>query len=105
GSTGTPKVVSLAPDGVDRFQRWADERFDLGPGRIVLNYAPLNFDLCLLDVWATLAAGGCVRLVDPAKAVSGRHVAELLDHDQPHVIQAVPLCFRLLAQERRGLVF
>ena len=32
--------------------------------RTSLNYAPLNFDLCLLDIWTTLKHGGCVVLVD-----------------------------------------
>ncbi|HWM03248.1 MAG TPA: AMP-binding protein, partial [Actinophytocola sp.] len=60
GSTGTPKIVPLTVDAVDRFADWAGPEFGLGPGRRVLNYAPLNFDLCLLEVWATLRHGGCV---------------------------------------------
>ena len=28
----------------------------IGPGTVVANYAPLNFDLCLLDIWTTLQA-------------------------------------------------
>src|SRR5262249_16864545 len=57
GSTGLPKVVPLSEAGVDRFIAWAAGQFGLGPGTVVLNYAPLNFDLCLLDVWASLARG------------------------------------------------
>ena len=98
GSTGTPKLVPLGAAEVDRFTRWADAEFDLGEGRTVLNYAPLNFDLCLLDIWATLRAGGCAALVDPEHAVDPRRLAELFERTGPQVVQAVPMLFRILAE-------
>ena len=45
GSTGLPKIVPLPAGAVDRFTDWAAEQFDIGPGSVVANYAPLNFDL------------------------------------------------------------
>ncbi|MET9613210.1 AMP-binding protein [Kitasatospora indigofera] len=98
GSTGTPKLVPLGAAALDRFTRWAHERFGLGEGRTVLNYAPLNFDLCLLDIWATLRAGGCAVLVDPEHAVDPRRLAELFERTRPQVVQAVPMLFRILAE-------
>ncbi|MFP8959506.1 AMP-binding protein [Streptomyces nanhaiensis] len=107
GSTGTPKTVVLDSSGADRFMSWAAGRFGIGPGTRVLNYAPLNFDLCLLDVWATLAAGGCAELVDPDHGVDGVRLADLCVSRAPHVLQAVPLFFRLVTEVAavRGLVF
>jgi amino acid adenylation domain-containing protein len=107
GSTGLPKVVPLGRRAVDRFMAWAGSTFDLGPGRRVLNYAPLNFDLCLLDIWATLAHGGEVILVDPDQAANGRHLFDLLLRHEPHVVQAVPMFYRLLldAPQRPGRWF
>ncbi|WBB73439.1 AMP-binding protein [Micromonospora sp. WMMD1128] len=96
GSTGTPKVVELAPDGVDPFLTWAAGTFDIGPDARVLNYAPLNFDLCLLDVWTALATGACVVMVDPERAVDGPWLAEFCREQGPTVVQAVPLFFRLV---------
>jgi len=96
GSTGLPKVVPLGQSGVDRFVAWAARTFDIGPGRSVLNYAPLNFDLCLLDIWTTLAHGGRVVLVDPAQAANGRHLLDLLKRTEVHVVQAVPMFYGLL---------
>ncbi|WP_034591737.1 AMP-binding protein [Hamadaea tsunoensis] len=95
GSTGVPKIVPLADQATYAFARWADETFGLGPGRRVLNYAPLNFDLCLLDVWGTLAAGGCCVLVDERQATNPRQLAGLVGDVQ--VVQGVPLLFELLA--------
>ncbi len=97
GSTGLPKVVPLSQSGVDRFVAWAADTFDIGPGRSVLNYAPLNFDLCLLDIWTTLAHGGRVVLVDPAHAANGYHLLDLLARHEVHVVQAVPMFYGLLA--------
>jgi acyl-coenzyme A synthetase/AMP-(fatty) acid ligase len=96
GSTGLPKIVPLPWAALDRFAAWAGPQLRLGPGRTVLNYAPLNFDLCLLDVWSTLAHGGRVVLVDPDLATQGAHLLGLIaDHDVD-VVQAVPMLYRLL---------
>jgi acyl-coenzyme A synthetase/AMP-(fatty) acid ligase len=96
GSTGLPKVVPLSQSGVDRFIDWAADTFGIGPGRSVLNYAPLNFDLCLLDIWTTLARGGRVVLVDPALAANGYHLLGLLSREEVHIVQAVPMFYGLL---------
>ncbi|MDG4757169.1 AMP-binding protein [Micromonospora sp. WMMD710] len=98
GSTGTPKVVELAAKGVDAFLAWASASFGIAAGTRVLNYAPLNFDLCLLDVWAALAVGACVELVNPERAADGAWMAAYCSDRQPTVVQAVPLFFRLVTE-------
>ncbi len=101
GSTGLPKIVPLTPAAVDRFTDWAAEQFGIGPGTTVLNYAPLNFDLCLLDIWSTLKAGGCVALVDQDRGTNGAYLVELLSAHRVNVIQAVPMLYRLLIDATR----
>jgi acyl-coenzyme A synthetase/AMP-(fatty) acid ligase/acyl carrier protein len=98
GSTGTPKVVACADDGIDGFIAWADREFGLGPGRVVLSYAPLNFDISLLDVWSPLSAGGGVVLVDADQATAGGQLADVISRTRCQVIQAVPLLFDLLVE-------
>nr|MDT0659138.1 AMP-binding protein [Micromonospora sp. DSM 115978] len=98
GSTGTPKVVDLAAEGVDAFLTWAARNFGIGADSRVLNYAPLNFDLCLLDVWAALASGARVDLVDPERAADGAWLAAFCRDRAPTVVQAVPLFFRLVTE-------
>ncbi|WGF90533.1 AMP-binding protein [Marinivivus vitaminiproducens] len=98
GSTGRPKIVPLPDDGIARFIDWAGGQFALGPGGTTLSYAPLNFDLCLLDIWATLAHGGCVLLVDQERATNGTYLLELLEAHPVALIQAVPMFYRLLAE-------
>ena len=105
GSTGLPKIVPLPAAGVGRFVDWAAGQFGVTAGTRVLNYAPLNFDLCLLDVWATLCHGGEVVLVDPARAAQPRYLLELFAQAGPAVVQAVPMLFRLLTEAGDGSAF
>ncbi|MGH3720058.1 MAG: AMP-binding protein [Pseudonocardiaceae bacterium] len=96
GSTGVPKIVPLALPAIDRFTDWAGAHFGITGDTTVLNYAPLNFDLCLLDIWTTLAHGGCVALVDQDRATNAHYLVDLITTAQPQVIQAVPMLYRLL---------
>jgi acyl-coenzyme A synthetase/AMP-(fatty) acid ligase len=101
GSTGLPKVVPLTAGGVDAFTDWAAEQFEIKPGTVVANYAPLNFDLCLLDIWATLKHGGTVAMVDQDRATQGAYLADLVNDNQVNVLQAVPMLYRLLIDVNR----
>jgi acyl-coenzyme A synthetase/AMP-(fatty) acid ligase len=101
GSTGLPKIVPLTAAGVDAFTDWAAEQFGIKPGTVVANYAPLNFDLCLLDIWTTLKHGGTVAMVDQDRATQGAYLANLVNDNQVNVLQAVPMLYRLLIDVNR----
>ncbi|MBV8540886.1 MAG: AMP-binding protein [Pseudonocardiales bacterium] len=101
GSTGVPKIVPLSVPAVERFTDWAGSRFAITSGTTVLNYAPLNFDLCLLDIWTTLKHGGCVAMVDQDRATDARYLLDLLTTSEVRVIQAVPMLYRLLIDAAR----
>ena len=101
GSTGLPKIVPLTASGIDAFTDWAAEQFEIAPGTVVANYAPLNFDLCLLDIWTTLKHGGCVAMVDQDRATQGAYLADLVNDNQVNVLQAVPMLYRLLLDVHR----
>lgn len=96
GSTGVPKIVPLTVGAVDRFTDWAAGQFGIGPGTSVFNYAPLNFDLCLLDIWATLKAGGTAVLVPADRATNGRHLVDLVRGNEIRVVQSVSMLFHLM---------
>ena len=102
GSTGLPKIVPLSGGAVDRFTDWAGTQFELRPGRSVFNFSPLNFDLCLLEIWATLKHGGCVVLVEPTRVTSGEYLSDLLIRHEVELVQAVPMLYQLLTQVKRN---
>jgi acyl-CoA synthetase (AMP-forming)/AMP-acid ligase II len=97
GSTGVPKIVPLTVAAVDRCTDWAANQFDIRPGTVVLNYAPLHSGLTMLDIWTTLKAGGTTVLVPQKRADDGPYLAELVRTHRVEVIQAVPMLYRLLA--------
>ena len=101
GSTGLPKIVPLSEGAVDRFTDWAGAQFELGVGHSVLNFSPLSFDLCLLDIWTTLKHGGCVVLVEPARATNTAYLRDLLLRYDVELVQAVPIFYQLLTQKDR----
>ncbi|MEV0127762.1 AMP-binding protein [Dactylosporangium sp. NPDC050688] len=102
GSTGVPKIVPLTGAAISRFTAWAAGAFELGAGTRVLSYAPLNFDLSLLDVWATLGHGGTVVLVDPDRAANPAYLLDLVRTTRPNMVQAVPMFYRLLLDAAAG---
>lgn len=102
GSTGVPKIVPLPMAGVERFIEWAGAHFGIAPGKRVLSYAPLNFDICFLDIWATLAHGGCVVPVDPDHATNAAYLTDLLVQTAINVVQGVPMLFRLLGERAQA---
>jgi acyl-CoA synthetase (AMP-forming)/AMP-acid ligase II len=97
GSTGLPKIVPLSVGSVDRCTDWAATQFDIRPGTVVLNYAPLHSGLTMLDIWTTLKAGGTTVLVPTKRADDGPYLADLVRTHGVEVIQSVPMLYRLLA--------
>jgi acyl-coenzyme A synthetase/AMP-(fatty) acid ligase len=104
GSTGVPKGVGLPELALTRFSAWARRTFDIGPGTRVLSYAPLNFDLSLLEVWATLDAGGTVVLVDPETAADPAALQRLVAEERPHLVEGVPLLYQQLVSAPTGIL-
>ncbi|MGW5424774.1 AMP-binding protein [Streptomyces sp. NPDC003943] len=98
GSTGTPKLVPIGTDAFDAFATWATAEFRITSQDTSLSYAPLNFDLALLDVWTFLGAGARVVLVDRAKATDGPHLRSLVSDHAVTFVQGVPLLHRLLTE-------
>ncbi|NDU72052.1 amino acid adenylation domain-containing protein [Actinomadura sp. DSM 109109] len=82
GSKGVPKGVVLSHGNALAFVEWAVGEFGLGPADRVSSHAPFHFDLSVLDLFATCAAGGCVVLVPESHVGLGgalnRFVAERL---------------------------
>lgn len=102
GSTGVPKVVRLTQSGIDAFVNWSEEFFSLGNESKVLSYAPLNFDLSLLEVWAPLMLGACVIMVSQEKATQASYLKALVSRTQPNLIQGVPMLYTLLCQDSQA---
>ncbi|MFJ3235187.1 AMP-binding protein [Streptomyces sp. NPDC086787] len=98
GSTGTPKIVPIPVDGFTAFADWAADAFGLSGDDVALSYAPLNFDLALLDVWTFLRLGAEVVLVGKEHATDARRLRDLVTGRGVSFVQGVPLLHRLLTE-------
>jgi D-alanine--poly(phosphoribitol) ligase subunit 1 len=98
GTTGVPKGVRLSHCAISNFFRWAQTAFSIGPGTTILSYAPLNFDLSLLEVWAALDAGATVVLANADLAADAVAMQKLVSLHAPDLVQGVPLLYKLLLQ-------
>ena len=99
GTTGTPKLVKLTFKGMLNFANWVQVILPRGVGCKVLSYAPLNFDLSLLEIWSPLIAGGKVIIVDESKMTSATYLHTLINQQKVNVLQGVSGLYRTLLQD------
>jgi len=64
GSTGTPKGVAIEHRNAAAFINWSLETFSTGQLSGMLAATSVCFDLSIFEIFATLAAGGCVFVVE-----------------------------------------
>ncbi|MFF0541800.1 amino acid adenylation domain-containing protein [Nocardia thailandica] len=75
GSTGEPKGVVMPHRALANLVEWQNGTAT-GAAASTLQYAPLSFDVSFQEIWATLAAGGLLRLAGSAQRSD---MAALLD--------------------------
>lgn len=65
GSTGLPKGVVITHSNILQFVDWAVLYFGMGPSDRISGQPPLHFDLSMLDIYGSIAAGAQLHLVPP----------------------------------------
>ena len=63
GSTGVPKGVRLTHGNLVCFIHWYQKYYDLTEKDCVGAYASFGFDVCMEDMYSTLASGACLCIV------------------------------------------
>jgi amino acid adenylation domain-containing protein len=80
GSTGRPKGVAVTHRSLRHLVNWAAEEFKAEDLAMVAAAASLNFDISVFELFAPLASGGAIRVVDDAISMSlavYRHQSDL----------------------------
>ena len=75
GSTGRPKGVVVEHAGAVSLACWAGQAFRAGELSRVLASTSLSFDVSVFEMFATLAAGGCIEVVPNLLALAERGTA------------------------------
>jgi pristinamycin I synthase-3/4 len=88
GSTGTPRGVVVPHRGLPCLAAAQAERFALGPGSRVLQFASPGFDAACAELWVTLLAGATLVLAPAADLVPRAPLAAVL---QRHAVTHVTL--------------
>ncbi|HEU5269593.1 MAG TPA: amino acid adenylation domain-containing protein, partial [Jatrophihabitans sp.] len=78
GSTGQPKGVVVEHRHALNFLLGMIEHWKIGPGDRVLQFASLNFDVSVMDMFMTLCSGATAVLADRQTLMSPPRLAELM---------------------------
>ncbi|MCV7380695.1 non-ribosomal peptide synthetase [Mycobacterium alsense] len=98
GSTGEPKGVEMTHDGAMNTVEFLTRHFEIGAGDRCLALATLECDLSVLDVFATLRAGGSIVVVDEAQRRDPDAWARLIDTHRVSVLNFLPGWLEMLAE-------
>jgi amino acid adenylation domain-containing protein len=101
GSTGTPKGVMLSHRNALSFSEWTADLITLSPTDRVASVAPFHFDLSVFDLWATLARGATLVIVDEATVRSGPRMLDRIASKAITVWYSVPSALVLMLDHGR----
>ncbi|MEB3020722.1 non-ribosomal peptide synthetase [[Mycobacterium] crassicus] len=97
GSTGEPKGVEVTHDAAMNTVETLSTRFGFGPEDRSLALLTLDADMSVLDVFATLRAGGAIVMVDEADRRSPDVWAGLVARHRVSVLNLMPGALEMLA--------
>ncbi|MYS19643.1 amino acid adenylation domain-containing protein [Streptomyces sp. DvalAA-14] len=100
GSTGRPKGVVVEHRQAVNFATAEIEHWPLGPGDRVLQFASLNFDVSVLDIFGALLSGATLVLGTPETLLSPPRLAELIRGEAITFMCLPPAVLNLLADEQ-----
>ncbi|MBF6427709.1 amino acid adenylation domain-containing protein [Nocardia cyriacigeorgica] len=102
GSTGTPKGVEVPHRAVAATVDAVNARFGIGAGDRTIALSALDFDLSAYDIFAFLAYGGSVVVVDEPQRRDAAAWAELIRRWEVTVVSAVPALLDMLLTTAGG---
>ncbi|HWX41823.1 MAG TPA: amino acid adenylation domain-containing protein, partial [Blastocatellia bacterium] len=97
GSTGGPKGVAVTHKVATNLVLWS--RSALMPGRRVLQFASLSFDVAFQELFSTWASGGTLVLISDADRRDSAALAKLIDEQQVERLFLPPVALQPLAEE------
>ena len=101
GSTGQPKGVVHTHSSARAFVDWCIETFAPTESDRFSSHAPFHFDLSILDLFASVAAGARVVLIPDELGKQPLRLAELISQTRITIWYSTPSALRLLSGHGR----
>ncbi|MDT7722639.1 MAG: mycobactin phenyloxazoline synthetase, partial [Mycobacterium sp.] len=98
GSTGEPKGVEVAHDAAMNTVEFITRHFEIGPTDRCLALSTLECDMSVLDIFATLRAGGAIVVVDEAQRRDPDAWARLINTHSVTVLNFLPGWLEMLVE-------
>ena len=98
GSTGKPKGVAVPHVPACHLIRWHAGNMPVGVGTRVLQLAPLSFDVSIQEIFATLAEGGTLVLIDEALRRDPQGLRRFLAEQRVNRLFLTPVLLYRLAE-------
>ncbi len=102
GSTGEPKGVEMTHDGAMNTVEFLTRHFDIRAADRCLALSTLECDMSVLDIFATLRAGGAIVVVDEAQRRDPDAWARLIDTHKVTVLNFLPGWLEMLVEVGHG---
>lgn len=103
GSTGEPKAVPVAHSGIVNSVGWKAREYEFSGDDRILPLFGYTFDGFILNVFASLASGATVILMEERAARDPRVIAETIRQQQVSHVVAAPIVYQsVLGQARPG---
>ena len=102
GSTGEPKGVEMTHDAAMNTVEFITRHFDVGAPDRCLALSTLECDMSVLDIFATLRAGGAIVVVDEPQRRDPDAWARLVDTHKVTVLNFLPGWLEMLVEVGHG---
>jgi mycobactin phenyloxazoline synthetase len=102
GSTGEPKGVEMTHDAAMNTVEFLTRHFDIDATDRCLALSTLECDMSVLDIFATLRAGGAIVVVDETQRRDPHTWARLIDTHQVSVLNFLPGWLEMLLRVGTG---
>ena len=96
GSTGIPKGVLVEHKNAVNVVSWFAGKYDLGPGKGVLQMSEYTFDASVNQFFGTLSRGAALYLIDRDLLIDTAALREFIDVNGIYLINFVPAYLRQL---------
>ena len=90
GSTGKPKGVMVEYRQVNNCLSWLQDKFNLGPGHVVVNRTNLTFDPSVWELFWPLSTGARVKILDAFQRKDAEFLIQLMAEDPTLTIMYCP---------------